>query len=72
MMKLTAEDLKQFGIVDKIIKEPGKGAHDNPSKTAELIRSKLLMGLSKIEGIQRDTLLEKRLNKYRNIGEFSI
>lgn len=32
MMKLTAEDLKQFGIVDKIIKEPGKGAHDNPSK----------------------------------------
>ena len=30
------------------------------------------MGLSKIEGIQRDTLLEKRLNKYRNIGEFSI
>jgi acetyl-CoA carboxylase carboxyl transferase subunit alpha len=72
MMKLTAEDLKQFGIVDKIIKEPGKGAHDNPSKTAELIRSKLLMGLSKIEGIQRDNLLEKRLNKYRNIGEFSI
>ena len=72
MMKLTAEDLKQFGIVDQIIKELGKGAHDNPSKTAELIRSKLLMGLSKIEGIQRDTLLEKRLNKYRNIGEFSI
>ncbi len=72
MMKLTAEDLKQFGIIDKIIKEYGKGAHDNPTKTAELIRAKLLMGLSKIESLDRNTLLEKRRNKYRNIGEFSI
>ncbi len=72
IMKLTAEDIKKFGIIDKIIKEAGKGAHENPSKTADLIRTKILLGLAKLEGISVENLIEKRMNKFRNIGEFSI
>ncbi len=38
VMKITAEDLKEFNIIDKIIKEPAGGAHKNLDKMAETLK----------------------------------
>ena len=41
VMKITAQDLKEFGIIDRIIKEPAGGAHKDFHKTAEAIKKAL-------------------------------
>ena len=67
VMKITAQDLKSFNIIDKIIKEPRGGAHKNPSKMAQNIKKTILEALGEMKGTDLDTLLNERYNKYRNI-----
>lgn len=70
VMKITAEDLADFGVCDHIIEEPLGGAHNNVSQTAENISHYLDVALKKL--VQKDValLLENRYNKFRKIGEF--
>lgn len=70
IMKITAEDLKKFNIIDDIIDEPIGGAHRDLDFISSNIKSKLLKVpftdmLNNIE----DTL-NKRYDKYRRIGKF--
>lgn len=67
VMKITAQDLKSFNIIDKIIKEPRGGAHKNPIKMAQNIKKTILEALGEMKGTDLDTLLNERYNKYRNI-----
>ncbi len=67
VMKITAQDLKRFNIIDKIIREPRGGAHKNPSKVAQNIKKSILDELLEIKGISIEELLDKRYHKYRDI-----
>lgn len=70
VMKITANDLKEFNIVDKIIKEPRGGAHKNPVKMAECIKKSILEALDEVEEKEIDILLTERYDKFRRIGNF--
>ncbi len=69
-MKLTAQDLEQFGIADEIIAEPGGGWHlDNDAPIISLKRS-VLAELKQLERLDSETLLKKRTAKFRAFGKY--
>lgn len=70
IMKITAQDIKRFGIIDKVIEEPEGGAHKNHDEIAQTIKEYLLKVPfeERIQNIKQT--VEKRYEKYRNIGEF--
>ena len=69
-MKITAHDLKELGIVDGIIPELKGGAHRDAKKQAEHINEALEATLNELKSLQSDELLEKRWDKYKQIGSF--
>ena len=69
-LKLTADKLKEFGIVDEIIKEPPGGAHTNYDAAAASLKAALSKHLKKLLKLNTETLLENRYQKYRKIGVF--
>jgi acetyl-CoA carboxylase carboxyl transferase subunit alpha len=69
-MKLDAKELIKFGVADEIIEEPLGGTHRDPDKSANNLRDALLKHLQDLTGMDQDTLLEKRYQKYRSIGVF--
>lgn len=71
VMKITAKDLKEYGIIDKIIKEPFGGAHKNPDKVAEDIKKNLISALGKLKVLSADELVRNRYEKFRNMGKYS-
>lgn len=69
-MKITAQDLLEFGMIDGIIEEPAGGAHHNHHETGQRILKALggaLKDLSKLDG---DALVKQRYDKFRPIGAF--
>ncbi len=70
IMKVTAEDMIELGVAEKIIEEPLGGAHNDVSQTAENIAEFLYKTLNKKMKIDIDVLLNERYTKFRKIGEF--
>ncbi len=69
IMKITAPDLKGFGVVDVVVPEPDGGAHRNPEKAASILKEHLLEALSEVRVFETEELLQRRYEKYRKIGE---
>ena len=67
-MKLTAKDLYELKIIDKIIKEPKK--EDAFNEICNNLKKEIESTVSKINKKSIETMLEDRYQKYRNIGEF--
>ncbi len=68
IMKLTAEDLKEFQIIDDVIIEPSGGAHIDVDKMAENIKQIILDNLKVLLTQPINELLDNRYNKFRKIG----
>lgn len=68
MMKITAPDLKKFGVVDRILPEPVGGAHRDHKAAADTVRAALLETLESVRSISVRKLLDRRYAKYREIG----
>src|SRR6202035_2309979 len=69
-LKLTAQDMLTFGIIDGIIPEPGEGAHTDPDNAADALRLMLRIGLSELTGMTEQQLIEDRYEKFRRMGSF--
>lgn len=69
-LKLTAKDLLDLGVIDKIVKEPLGGAHRDFELTAKLFDEEILSALAGLEKLSKKDLLEKRYDKFRSIGVF--
>jgi acetyl-CoA carboxylase carboxyl transferase subunit alpha len=69
-LRLTAEDLLHFGLIDGIIPEPPGGAHENPDAAAELVRKKLRDALEELGRLSESELVEQRYQKFRRMGNF--
>lgn len=67
VMRLTAKDLKQLNVIDRIIKEPEGGAHNNKQEAAASLKIVILEELKKLMEYNVNTLLEKRYDKFRKI-----
>lgn len=71
IMKITAENLLEFGVCEKIIAEPVGGAHNDPALTAENISEYLMDAVARFSKFDIDALLENRYQKFRKIGVFA-
>jgi len=71
LMKITAEDLKRFGVCDRIIEEPEGGAAKDISLTAKNIKAFLTETVGKLIKEDFKSLPEKRYQKFRKIGVFT-
>jgi acetyl-CoA carboxylase carboxyl transferase subunit alpha len=71
LMKITAEDLRRFGVCDKIIAEPEGGAAKDINVTALNIGAWLGETIGKLLKEDYNGLPEKRYQKFRKIGMFS-
>ncbi len=70
VMKLTSFDLEEYGIIDRIIKEPLGGAHYNREETFKNTKRAILEELTELVKLQPFELREARIDKYRNYGFF--
>ncbi len=68
IMKVTAQDVNQFGIIHGIIPEAPGGAHLNPAFTANEIKKTIIKDLKKLMGRSPEQLIRYRSKKIREIG----
>ncbi|MDO5126825.1 MAG: acetyl-CoA carboxylase carboxyltransferase subunit alpha [Eubacteriales bacterium] len=67
MMKLTAQDLKDFHVIDEIIPEPIGGAHLNPKLVYKVVEKYIRRELAKYSKMGPDELAKHRYKKFRTI-----
>lgn len=70
-LKLTAQDLSGFGIVDEIIPEPPGGAHMDPGTTADSVSEAIRRHLKQLRKSKPDALISRRYKKFRAMGVFN-
>jgi acetyl-CoA carboxylase carboxyl transferase subunit alpha len=68
MMKITAQDLKRFGVVDRIVPEPLGGAHRDHKAAADALKAALVEALYPLLHMPTAHLLERRYRKFREMG----
>ncbi len=68
IMKMTAHDLLDLGIIHGIIGEDSEGAHKNPSLSAEEIKKTIIKDLNLLTSKNPESLVRYRLKKIRSIG----
>jgi acetyl-CoA carboxylase carboxyl transferase subunit alpha len=66
-MKLTAQDLYQFGIIDGIISEPPGGAHNDFEYVMGQVRDIIRADLRELISLPLEAILNNRYMKFRNI-----
>lgn len=69
-LKLTAPDLVEQKIVDRIVQEPLGGAHKNHEEAAFNLKKVLLEELQMLQKIKTDKLVENRIEKFANMGSY--
>jgi len=67
-MKITAQDLKELGIIDGIIEEPMGGAHRNPAETIKRTGDAVRKALGELSGMDGPALKKARRDKLLAIG----
>jgi len=68
-LKLTAADLLELKIIDKIIPEPLGGAHRDPEKAAKSIKVTILESLNELSNMDTNQMIQARYDKFRNMGK---
>ena len=69
-MRITAESLSGFGLVDEVLAEPLGAAHRDPSATADVVRNAILKSLDDLERLDTDTLLAERQKRLASAGRY--
>jgi acetyl-CoA carboxylase carboxyl transferase subunit alpha len=68
-LKLTADDLIKFNVVDEIVREPVGGAHRDPGVASANLAARIASVLAELESVPADLLLEHRVAKFDRMGE---
>lgn len=71
-LKMQAEDLLKWGIVDTMLPEPLGGAHHHPEEMYEGVKSFILDQWEQLKTVPLDELIERRYQKFRKMGEFAV
>jgi acetyl-CoA carboxylase carboxyl transferase subunit alpha len=69
-MRITAQDLRSFGLVDEIVPEPEGGAHRDYAAAAKTVGDAVSAALDALSQLTVERLLEQRYRKYRDISFF--
>ncbi len=70
-LKMTAKEVLGLGIIDEVIPEPLGGAHRDHRGAASALKSYLLKSLRELKDLPKETLLQRRYDKFRKIGVYS-
>ena len=69
-LKLTADHMLEFGLIDEVIKEPVGGAHTEPEKMAKILKNHIAKQIKELMDMDPDERIDLRIEKYRKMGEF--
>jgi len=69
-LKLTADHMYEFGIIDGIIKEPLGGAHSAPEEMAKLLKRQIKKAIAEVQDMTPEDRIDARINKYSQIGVY--
>ncbi len=67
-LKLTAQDMERFKIIDEVIPEPVGGAHRNPEMAINAIGNVIEKRLETLLSISKEEIIKQKEDKYLNIG----
>ena len=67
-LRLTANDMKGFGLVDEIVHEPLGGAHWDYADAAEILKKYIIKNLKEIEQKKPAERINDRIEKYGKMG----
>jgi acetyl-CoA carboxylase carboxyl transferase subunit alpha len=70
-LRLTATDLLEQKIIDRIIPEPLGGAHRNPQQAAMILKDALVEELKVLQKMKVEKLIEKRVEKFSTMGAWN-
>ena len=71
-LKITAPDLLKAAIIDEIIPEPVGGAHTDAAAAARIVDAVITRVLREVSALDAETRLERRYQKFRNMGRLGI
>jgi acetyl-CoA carboxylase carboxyl transferase subunit alpha len=70
VMRLTATDIQELGVIDGVVPEPVGGAHRDPATTAREVRRVVKAAFAELSAKDPEALLEERLEKFAAMGVF--
>ena len=70
-MRVTAGEQVALGVIDRVITEPGEGAHTDPPETARRLKAAVLDELDRLDGRDPAELLEARYARFREMGAYA-
>lgn len=71
-LKLTADHMLDFKLIDDIVKEPLGGAHADPEKMAKILKSHIKKEVEALMTLTPEKRIKNRIKKYSNMGHFNI
>jgi len=69
-MKLTSYDLLDFGVIDKVLKEPIGGASKELKTICKSMKKEIVEAIAELKELDKDKLIENRYQKFRKMGEY--
>ncbi len=67
-MKITAQDMVRFGVIDTVVAEPTGGAHRDPQAAIALTGEAIANALSELQGLDREAVRKHRREKFLAMG----
>ncbi|MFJ7684879.1 acetyl-CoA carboxylase carboxyltransferase subunit alpha [Peribacillus butanolivorans] len=70
VLKITAKDLMELGVIDEIIREPAGGAHIDLPLQSQYIKETLRKALQELGQLDNGIIRQQRFDKFRKIGVY--
>ena len=67
-MKITAQDMLRFGVIDHILKEPPGGAHRDPQAMIAATGEAIAQAFEEMRGLAPEAIRQQRRQKFLDIG----
>jgi acetyl-CoA carboxylase carboxyl transferase subunit alpha len=67
-MKITAQDMVRFGVIDSVVPEPTGGAHRDPQAAIAATGEAIATALTELQGLDRETVRKLRREKFLSMG----
>src|SRR5499433_2982840 len=67
-MKITAQDMVRFGVIDTVVPEPTGGAHRDPQAAVAAAGEAIAHAFTELEGLDREAVRKQRREKFLTMG----
>ncbi len=71
-LRLTATDMKGFGLVDEIVPEPDGGAHWDYDEAAQILKQHIINAINEFKNINAEQRINNRIAKYEKMGFWNV